>query len=458
MKPLTKIKGALKLSAIGDALGWITEFEKSKKSIVEKYGQPEINDFQEWEKRVGGRFWGHIEKIEHGAYSDDTQLIISVARSLQDDGTVNHEYFSKVELPSWLNYARGAGRTIKLSSRKIQRKSVKWYDNFYTIKKKNNNFEYTDTGANGSAMRVLPIALANIGNEKRIFNEIFANAIVTHGHPRAIIGAILYGHCINKAIIYRIEDFNSLQYLVELGNSCKKLLSIGNVDRPEIKQWANKWTRETGINFITPYNETIEEVLAYLRILYTQINAKYPESDKEILNKLGCYNPKTKGSGISTVIGGIYLALKYIDEPKKGIIKTVNLIGTDTDSIASFVGGILGSVHGQNVIPNKWKEVQDYEYFDLISERIYNIGFEDKSEPKTTWHREADLKLNTVTLDALKSQKYKTEDTIHYLPLGKGKIQEKNVVDSFKEGKKSVIYKVKFIEGQLCTFSFLIDA
>ncbi len=29
MKPETKYKGSIKLSAIGDALGWITEFEKA---------------------------------------------------------------------------------------------------------------------------------------------------------------------------------------------------------------------------------------------------------------------------------------------------------------------------------------------------------------------------------------------------------------------------------------------
>ena len=35
MKPETKYKGSIKLSAIGDALGWITEFEKAKLAAQE---------------------------------------------------------------------------------------------------------------------------------------------------------------------------------------------------------------------------------------------------------------------------------------------------------------------------------------------------------------------------------------------------------------------------------------
>ena len=36
MKAETKYKGSLKLAAIGDALGWMTEFEKSKESVNKK--------------------------------------------------------------------------------------------------------------------------------------------------------------------------------------------------------------------------------------------------------------------------------------------------------------------------------------------------------------------------------------------------------------------------------------
>lgn len=52
MKPETKYKGAIKLAAIGDALGWITEFEKSKHSLKLKYETDYISNFYDWEKKL----------------------------------------------------------------------------------------------------------------------------------------------------------------------------------------------------------------------------------------------------------------------------------------------------------------------------------------------------------------------------------------------------------------------
>ena len=94
MKPETKYKGAIKLAAIGDALGWITEFEKSKHSLKLKY---ELIIFQilRLGKKVGGRFNGYIDHLAKGSYSDDTQLLLSVARSIKVDGTIDREYFLK---------------------------------------------------------------------------------------------------------------------------------------------------------------------------------------------------------------------------------------------------------------------------------------------------------------------------------------------------------------------------
>ena len=52
MKPETKYKGSIKLSAIGDALGWMTEFEKSTQSLYEKFGTERIESFHTWTKQV----------------------------------------------------------------------------------------------------------------------------------------------------------------------------------------------------------------------------------------------------------------------------------------------------------------------------------------------------------------------------------------------------------------------
>lgn len=176
MNALTKYKGSMKLAAIGDALGWMTEFEKTPEDLEKKYGVSFITKYFDWKKTVGGRFYGYEDDIKSGSYSDDTQLLLSVARSIKEDGTVNQIYFSKIELPSWLLYARGAGRTIKNAARKIERKSATWNNNFFTFKAGKATIDYRESGANGAAMRILPIALANFGDIGKIKKEIFQTA------------------------------------------------------------------------------------------------------------------------------------------------------------------------------------------------------------------------------------------------------------------------------------------
>ena len=69
-----KIAGVLLGSAVADALGWPTEFIKTKSQIQRFFGVNEIRDFVPWEKRTGGRFNTYIDYIQPGEYSDDTQL------------------------------------------------------------------------------------------------------------------------------------------------------------------------------------------------------------------------------------------------------------------------------------------------------------------------------------------------------------------------------------------------
>ena len=241
MNALTKYKGSIKLAAIGDALGWMTEFEKSPEDLKKKYGVDFINQFFNWEKNVGGRFYGYKDDIKAGSYSDDTQLLLAVARSIKEDGTVDQNYFSKIELPNWLLYARGAGRTIKNAARKIERKSAAWNNNFFTFKAGKATIDYRESGANGAAMRVLPIALANFGDIEKIKKEIFSNSIITHGHPRAIAGAMLYGIAVDTILQLSPENFDYIKFLTKLGKDIHTNLSIPFIDESELKAWETAW-------------------------------------------------------------------------------------------------------------------------------------------------------------------------------------------------------------------------
>ncbi|NJD02027.1 MAG: hypothetical protein FIA99_05405 [Ruminiclostridium sp.] len=106
--------------------------------------------FLEWTRRSGGWYWSHNEKILPGEYSNDTQMILAVARSII---TGNWEYtLTKKELPYWLGYERGGGSALKNAAKLLKNSVVPW--------ESKESREYYMAGGNGAAMRILPHVIA----------------------------------------------------------------------------------------------------------------------------------------------------------------------------------------------------------------------------------------------------------------------------------------------------------
>jgi ADP-ribosylglycohydrolase len=449
MKAETKYKGSIKLSAIGDALGWITEFEKSQDSLRKKYQVDRVDKFYSWEKNVGGRFNGYKDKIAAGSYSDDTQLMLAVARSIKKDGGVDETYFSKSELSNWLMYSRGAGRTVKNAARKITRKSARWNKNFFSYKIGKNNIDYRDTGANGAAMRILPIALANLGEVEKMKEQVFGNSIVTHGHPRAIVGAMLYGYAIDLMLQHRPDFFDFGGYLTEIGKDIHFKLAPNFLDKIEYSQWVAEWDKNSNISFKNLFQDTLDETQEYLRIVYKGITK--PKTDKEVLTELGCYADSTKGSGISTVIAGIYFVSRYYKEPITAIEKPVNALGTDTDSVAAFTGGLIGALHGQNVIPEKWKSIQDHDYLEKVALDLLAISEDRPKEEETIIEPE---RLKTITNDI--TDRFDIKDRVYFEPLGNGTVVNIDRQKTLTKGQYNLLLEVDFDIGQSCKIAKLL--
>ena len=449
MRAETKYRGSLKLAAIGDALGWMTEFETSKDTIRKKFGSEAISTFYDWEKTVGGRFNGYVDKIEAGSYSDDTQLLLSVARSIGPDGHVDQEYFAKKELPEWILYSRGAGRTVKNAARKIERKSAKWNRNFFTFKAGKTTIDYRESGANGAAMRILPIALANFGEPDKINEEIFGNSIITHGHPRAILGAMLYGFSINTILQLNPDNFNSRSFLTELGKDMQQKFSVDFLCSDNFSSWEAEWNKGSSIPFRDLFNEVIEETQESLRTSYKLLMNS--ASDFEALTALGCYSSATKGSGTSTVIAGIFFTCKYSRDPLMGIEQAVNSIGTDTDSIAAFTGGLLGALHGQSIIPSKWKAVQDVEYLDSVAIQL----LETSESRADSWSKKQQC--DSVSLSKTNQDTFEINQIVFLETLGKGKIRTIDRQKAVTGGKYNLIIDVEFEIGQSCRFAKLLS-
>src|SRR2546425_2980488 len=312
-----RFQAAFLFSAIGDALGWPTEFLKNGSNPKPSFNLP-IRDFVSWEKRVGGLWWGYKDKIQAGEYSDDTQLCLALARSISDSGRLQPEQFAYFELPLWLHYERGGGRSIKAAARSIIAPRSTCFRNFY----KKPGLDYRSAGANGAAMRTLPIALANLNYEDRTVVDTFLNAIITHGHPNAIIGAVLFALAVQYVLMRQSTD--TIEMLGYLKSTLERSWSIFFKD-PRVRDWISYWEQDKSHTrkFESLYLESLRTVRSHLDAI-----PKFLESRVEdYYHQVGALDIRTKGSGIGTVSTALYLFSRDAENSQRAIETAVNVLG-----------------------------------------------------------------------------------------------------------------------------------
>ena len=129
-----------------------------------------------WKRRIGGRA-GVTVALPQGCYSDDSQLRLATGRAIRSDG-FDVEMFAKVELPVWLSYALGAGRSTSAAATNLARRKVQWFANTFK--------DWTNSGGNGAAMRIQPHVWAarNLDDPMTFLPDVVRNSICTHSHPR----------------------------------------------------------------------------------------------------------------------------------------------------------------------------------------------------------------------------------------------------------------------------------
>ena len=349
-----KCAGSFVASAIGDALGWPNEF--NARNITKK--NQLLSDFIEWQRRSGGQYWNHTEKILAGEYSDDTQMNLAVARSILS-GKPWMDHLTSVELPFWLEYERGGGGAMKRAAKSWEKKIKPW--------KGKDAKDYFNAGGNGAAMRILPHVISGIrySNYENIANEVVLDATLTHGHPRAIIGALCYSY--------------ALYYLF----TKKSILSFGELVSAVIDakvEWGrfpvnieDEWLYIANSNFAYKnlWNDTVEATLHALEIVLTSLKKGALDSESETLAALCCFDKNINGAGDIAANAAIYLASKYANNPTLGIKSAANAIGSDTDTIASMTGGLLGAICGLDWIPAEWNIIQDYDCLIKISDFLF---------------------------------------------------------------------------------------
>ena len=361
--------GAMLGAAFGDALGWPNE--RIAKSVAFQQAQGHLHDFKRWTRRSGGRFFPYEEVIKEGEYSDDTQLILCLSRSLQK-GETWWEYFTRVELPFWSVYERGGGGATK-------RAVESWLDGVMPWSANRNSHDvkrYYDAGGNGAAMRALPhILLLGEKEFPKIATNIFLGGIATHGHPRALLGALAYGFALWTA--FRKDSRLAYGELVE---ELIKDIDLWSA-LPTTPNIPPEWRRQAE-NSLHDYLKLWElaktELMEYLAVCRAELSKGALSLDEDVLKKLQCFNSKISGAGTVAAIASVYLASRHAVDPMSGVVKAAFAIGSDTDTIASMTGSLLGCINGSDWLSSVKQDIQDSAYIEKNALQLVNGHIDDK--------------------------------------------------------------------------------
>lgn len=361
-------------AAYGDALGFITELCPKKYLPSRTGGKSNIDKLIPWTRRIGGKFGVDI-KLPSGCYSDDTQLRLATCRSIRSDGYFDVETFSKVELTVWLSYSLGAGRGSKIAAESLKKKQNQWHSNFF----ESGYSSYVNGGGNGAAMRIQP-HVWSASREKgidKILGGIVRNIIVTHGHSRAIVGAAFHAMSLRETMLYgKIPSPSQWSLILE---QLRKLPDIIRSDEDIMFYWFPTWEKITGQSLTSAIMQAISEMQKDISIAEEKLLDE-TKNDEEKYNdfarSIGGLKKESLGSATKTALLASYLSHIYQSRPHNGLIAAANLLGSDTDTIATMAGAILGMV----ATNNPPEPVADMEYLIKEANRMYDISQNNKTD------------------------------------------------------------------------------
>ncbi len=343
--------GAMLAAAAGDALGWPQE-NRGRRVGGRRGVEPKL-EFVDWRRREGGRYARHEDLIRAGEYSDDTQLVLAVARSLAA-GDEWWERWTLVELPFWLLYERGGGGATKRAAHAWSQGAEPWTGE--------ERKRYLAAGGNGVAMRVLPHCVrgAISADFTPIARDVFADGVATHGHPRAHVGALAYAFALWRAL--RREERLAYGALVD---EVKETVATWSA-LPTVDEIASGWRDAAEEEFAGGYErvwaDTAAEMLELLSICAQGMEQGALSVDRETLDQLGCFDAKISGAGTVTAAGAIFVASRYASRPTQGLLAAAFTRGADSDTLAAMTGALLGAVNGLDWLGRASERLQDYGY------------------------------------------------------------------------------------------------
>ena len=351
-------------AAAGDAIGWMTELSRDVKGVQHRTGKKTVTEPMKWQRLIGGRSGVKVD-MPRGTYSDDTQLRLCVSRSIRGNGAFDVEAFAKIEVTAWQGYSLGAGIGSKAAASNLSKRGVNWFSNFFAAERQ----QYVTAGGNGAAMRIQPHVWSARGTLDDMILSVMRDSIVTHGHPHGFCGAVFHALCLWETLAARrAPSLKAAKYFITYMD---RLPSILRADNELNAFWKPSWEQQSNRSFEKSIQLFQKEAYHDIALIEEALSKPSSADYHDILDKLGCLTDKFRGSGFKTALAALVLSLMHQPENiTDALAKSANELQSDTDTIATMTGAILGALAKQ--VPS-WS-IQDVDYLRSEAQRMARIA------------------------------------------------------------------------------------
>ncbi|MET9735360.1 ADP-ribosylglycohydrolase family protein [Streptomyces sp. NPDC006458] len=315
--------GALLGLALGDALGFPTEFDDVP-SILARCGP-----------------WRRMELPAHAIVSDDTQMTLALGRGLRttmDRGALAPKRLERPlreEFVDWYRSPennRAPGNTCLRACDLLKAEGRAWQD-----------ASQIDSKGCGANMRVAPIGLAPGLSDEQRAGAAQLQAALTHGHPTALAASDLTAHAV-RLLAQGAEPTGLVGLL--------RSYAYDNRTRYHHTWLGDLWTRAQDPSPEHFIARGWDDCLAALARLQQALRDPSPETDPCLATGEGWIAEEALATGLLCF-------LLFVDEPLTALRRAACSCG-DSDSIACLAGAFAGAYLGAAAWPAEWADRIEY--------------------------------------------------------------------------------------------------
>jgi ADP-ribosylglycohydrolase len=333
--------------------------------VRRRAGADFVSETVGWKRRVGGKFGLNVD-LPAGCISDDTQLRLATSRSMRARGAFDVETFAKIELTVWPSYALGAGRGSLEAAANLRRRDTTWATNFFSA----DRAEYLNGGGNGAAMRIQP----HVWGRRRdataaaLTADVVKNAAATHGHLRGILGAVFHAQCLLHVLEER--QVPGLDVCRGIAHGLREVGAIVESDPTLSELWLGQWELHSGARLADQVDVVAREVEDDLQSFRGITKKQGPAGYFDGVERLEAFRPEQRGSGTKTAILASLAAWLFADDPLAAVATCANCLGTDTDTIATMAGALVGAI----AVDEPSGKIADRDYIALEADRMWAMS------------------------------------------------------------------------------------